>query len=67
MTGRRRFLKSILGLVLAVPAARLAAASPADLAAPAGLIARRHGAYFLLDGWVLTARDIERLGAKVVG
>ena len=32
-----------------------------------GLIARRHGAYFLLDGWVLTARDLERLGAKVVG
>lgn len=66
MTGRRRFLKSILGLVLAVPFARVAAAAP-GLAAPAGLVARRHGAYFLLDGWVLTAQDIERLGAKVVG
>lgn len=64
MKGRRRFLKSILGLLAAVPAGRLAAA---DLVAPAGLVARRHGAYFLMDGWVLTAQDLQALGAKVIG
>lgn len=67
MTGRRSFLKSVLGLLLAMPAGRLAAAVPAELAAPAGLIARRHGAYFLVDGWVLTAQDLQAIGAKVVG
>jgi hypothetical protein len=63
VTGRRGFLKSILGFFLAVPAGGLVDAL--DAAGPGGLLARRHGAYFLVDGWVLTAGDLRALGVTV--
>ena len=70
MKGRRVFLKSILGLLIAAPAggllgpSRAAALDTTGLRSGglAGLAARRHGAFFLVDGWVLTARDMEALG-----
>jgi hypothetical protein len=30
-------------------------------------VARRHGAYYLVAGWVLTAPDLEALGIPVAG
>lgn len=76
MRGRRAFLKSAMGALLAAPAAGAAAnamaagtmtmgamtmdAGPAG----AGFLATRHGAYFLVDGWVLTAADLARLGIR---
>ena len=74
MKGRRAFLKSVTGVLLAAPAAGVAAFSVAAGTAPgttgigeagAGFLATRHGAYFLVDGWVLTAADLATLGIEV--
>lgn len=81
--GRRDFLKSALGVMIAPMAgaalggafggafgagggtggsAALAATPP--LPGP-GLAARRHGGYFLVEGWVLTEADLDALGIAV--
>lgn len=83
MKGRRAFLKSVTGALLAAPAAGVAAFSAAAGTAPdlmagtagigttgigkagAGFLATRHGAYFLVDGWVLTAADLATLGIEL--
>ena len=78
MKGRRAFLKSVTGALLAAPAAGVAAFSVAAGTAPdlmagtagigkagAGFLATRHGAYFLVDGWVLTAADLATLGIEL--
>lgn len=65
MPSRRSVLAltaSLLGLPLAAgPAAALAAFAPRF---DAGLRpeVRRYGRHFLVNGWVLTAADLERLG-----
>ena len=75
MKGRRAFLKSVTGALLVAPAAGVAAFSVAAGTAPdltagigeagAGFLATRHGAYFLVDGWVLTAADLATLGIEL--
>ena len=84
MKGRRAFLKSAMGALLAAPAAGAAMAMGPGPAGPgtagmgmaglemagsagAGLVATRHGAYFLVDGWVLTAADLATLGIREPG
>lgn len=70
--GRRRFLKSALGALIALPAGAAFAAPgvvpppPAMAgAATGGLLARRVGAHFLVEGWVLTEADLRALGIAV--
>ncbi len=46
-------LASTLGLPLAGPAAALVAGGPE---------VRRYGRFFIVNGWVLTAADLELLG-----
>lgn len=63
MTSRRSVLAlmtSLLGLPLAGPVAALVA--PAAGVDPA---VRRFGRHYLVNGWVLTARDLETLGLRV--
>jgi hypothetical protein len=58
MPSRRSFLAlmaSALGLPLAGPAAAFVAPGPAI---------RRCGRHYIVDGWVLTARDLELLGLR---
>lgn len=56
------FAASLLGLPLAAgPAAALAAFDP-GAGAGVGPEVRRYGRHFLVNGWVLTAADLERLG-----
>lgn len=63
--GRRGFLKSALGLCLALPAGGALAGEAfpglpgADLPRP---VARRIGDHFLVEGWVLTGADLRALG-----
>ena len=76
-TARRRFLKSALGALIALPAGTAFAASGTGLAGtglsgpglpevnPAGAVARRLGSHFLVEGWVLTKADLEALGIAV--
>ena len=57
MPSRRSFLALMaagLGLPLGLPAA---------FAAPGPEI-RRYGRHYIVDGWVLTARDLELLGLR---
>lgn len=69
--GRRRFLKSALGALLALPAGAALAGTGAEAArarlpdAPAGPVARRIGDHFLVEGWVLTEADLRALGVAV--
>ena len=72
--GRRRFLKSALGALIALPAGGALAAPGAAPAFPAmagpapwGAVARRVGAHFLVEGWVLTEADLRALGIAVPG
>ena len=56
MPSRRSFLAlmaSLLGLPLAGPAAAFVAPGPEI---------RRYGRHYIVNGWVLTARDLELLG-----
>ena len=78
---RRTFLKSALGALvtpslagLALGAGRTPALASggfgAEAAAPLpfpdpGFVVRRHGAYYLVEGWVLTGADLEALGIDV--
>jgi hypothetical protein len=58
MLGRRSFLKT-------TALATLAAAWPPPLGAataPAPLPVRRIGDVFIVNGWILTARDLDALG-----
>jgi hypothetical protein len=48
-------MASLLGLPLAGPAAALAPAGT-------GPEIRRWGRHYIVNGWVLTARDLERIG-----
>jgi hypothetical protein len=57
MPSRRAVLAmmtSLAGLPLAGPAAALVAPAP-------GPEIRRYGRFFIVNGWVLTAADLERL------
>lgn len=77
--GRRRFLISALGAAVAALAGlggfggRAAATSLggplagplAGLGPDLGIVARRHGAYYLVEGWVLTEADLGALGIPV--
>lgn len=78
--GRRRFLISALGAAVAALAGlggfggRAAASPGGPLAGPLagfglgpdlGIVARRHGAYYLVEGWVLTEADLGALGIPV--
>ena len=57
MPSRRSFLAlmaSALGLPLGLPAAAFAP----------GPEIRRYGRHFIVNGWVLTARDLELLGLR---
>jgi hypothetical protein len=57
MPSRRAVLAlmaSLAGLPLAGPAAAFVAAPGPEV--------RRYGRFFLVNGWVLTAADLERLG-----
>ena len=77
MKGRRTFLKSVMGALLAAPAASAAGVATDAMAtgrmaagagpAGAGFLAARHGAYFLVDGLELTAADLARLGIPEPG
>jgi hypothetical protein len=66
MPSRRTFLAltaSLLGLPLAAaPAAALSAPGFGDLPLGPRPEVRRYGRHFLVNGWVLTAEDLERLG-----
>ncbi len=65
MKGRRAFLKSVIGALFAAPAASAAMGmAPVGVGGP---LATRHGAYFLVDGWVLTAADLATLGIAEPG
>jgi hypothetical protein len=58
MPSRRAFLAlmaSALGLPLAGPAAAFVAPGPEI---------RRYGRHFIVNGWVLTARDLELIGLR---
>jgi hypothetical protein len=60
MPSRRSFLAlmgSLLGLPLAGPAAALVAPGPGVHPE-----IRRYGRHYIVNGWVLTARDLERIG-----
>jgi hypothetical protein len=60
MSSRRSVLAlmgSLLGLPLAGPAATLVAPGTQT-----HLEIRRYGHHYIVNGWVLTARDLERLG-----
>jgi hypothetical protein len=63
MPSRRSVLAltaALLGLPLATgPAAALAALDPGSRPE-----VRRHGRHFLVNGWVLTAEDLGRLGLE---
>ncbi len=48
-------MASLLGLPLAGPVAAFVAPGPE---------VRRCGRHFIVNGWVLTARDLERLGLR---
>ncbi len=73
-TGRRSFLKSVLGALVVLPAGAAFAApgslSPGSLLAgpllagpfPGGPVAQRRGEFFLVEGWVLTEADLRGLG-----
>lgn len=54
-------MTALLGLPLAGPAAAFVAADPGKLAGPRPEI-RRFGRHYIVNGWVLTARDLEMLG-----
>lgn len=66
MPSRRSFLAlmaAALGLPLAGPAAALVVPGVATgVATGPGPEIRRFGRHFLVNGWVLTARDLELLG-----
>ncbi len=57
MTGRRSFLKTTALAALAAAGLPALGAS----AAPAPLPVRRFGEAFVVNGWILTARDLEAL------
>lgn len=64
MPGRRSVLAmmaSLLGLPLAGPAAAFVAPGPDALPRFRPEI-RRFGHHYIVNGWVLTARDLERIG-----
>jgi hypothetical protein len=63
MTCRRSFLKTtaLAALGTAAPPALGAAASPAPPSTTM-MPVRRIGDLFAVDGWILTARDLEALG-----
>jgi hypothetical protein len=54
-------LASLVGLPLAGPAAALIAPTPG-----VSHEIRRHGRHYIVNGWVLTARDLEVLGLDAV-
>lgn len=68
MSGRRTVLKTIAGVFWFLSAGNFLRSLPAAAApAPLDVVVRRHGAHFLVDGWVLTAQDLRALGIKVPG
>jgi len=54
-------MTTLLGLPLAGPAAALVAPGP-ELPSAFHPEIRRHGRHYVVNGWVLTARDLELLG-----
>jgi hypothetical protein len=58
MPGRRSVLASLMASALALPLAGGRAAA----FAPAGPPLRRYGEFYIVNGWVLTARDLEVIG-----
>jgi hypothetical protein len=60
--------RSILALMASLGLLPLAAATPAAAFAPATPVpsampeVRRYGRHFIVNGWVLTRQDLERLG-----
>jgi hypothetical protein len=57
-------MAALLGLPLAGPAAAFVAGPPARPGTPPGFRPeiRRFGRQYIVNGWVLTARDLEMLG-----
>jgi hypothetical protein len=56
--------RSVLTLLSSLAALPLAAGPAAALAGPgagASLAVRRYGAFYIVNGWILTAADLERL------
>lgn len=60
VTGRRVFLKSLFASALSLPLVRQASAGVSALAH------RRHGRFFVVNGWVLTRTDVEEL-SRIAG
>jgi hypothetical protein len=58
MPSRRSFL-ALMASALGLPFAGSAAAFVAP-----GPVIRRYGRHYLVNGWVLTARDLELLGLR---
>lgn len=54
--------RAVLGLIAAVTGLPLAGPAAALVAPPPGPEVRRYGRFFIVNGWVLTAADLERLG-----
>jgi hypothetical protein len=54
-------MASLLGLPLAGPAAALVAPTPGIRSGLPPEI-RRYGRHYLVNGWILTARDLELIG-----
>ena len=54
-------MASLLGLPLAGPAAAFVAPDPGIRIRPE---IRRYGRHYIVNGWVLTARDLELLGLE---
>lgn len=66
MSGRRTVLKTITGFLWVLSTGSLVRSLPVAAATgPLDIVVRRHGAHFLVDGWVLTAGDLRALDIKV--
>jgi len=53
--------RSVLALIASLSGLPLAS-GPAAALVPAGPEVRRFGRHYLVNGWILTARDLELLG-----
>jgi hypothetical protein len=54
--------RAVLALMAALTGLPLAGPAAAVVAPDSGPPVRRYGRFFIVNGWVLTAADLERLG-----